>query len=239
LKQNWITSNKEKALPNLLAWVLSIMTSVSPIGRTTYIPEDLETKAEQISRYESIARDAIEVVFDPNERPAYDGPDGRIRTIETLFAISFYESGGWKKGVDFGEGPLSKGDHDGSWCLGQINLGRADKNGNTPRRILISPQGGIKFVFDNSEGWSGPDLVQDRKKCFRASLAIMRSSLGACSYLPLEKRLSQYASGHCSKGGVESKRRMNLALWWWVSKKPTFDDQGALEFLSSTTKASD
>lgn len=208
------------------------MTSVAPIGRQTYTAEDTETPIEQQARFESIARDAAEVVFNPNEKPAYDGPDARIRSLQTLLAISFYESGGWKKGVDFGEGPLSKGDKGGSWCLGQINLGRANEMGETPKRVVITPQGGIRFVFDGSAGWSGPDLVKDRKKCFRVSLAAMRSSLGACAYLPIEKRLSQYASGSCAKGSIESKQRMGLALWWSVSKKPSFLDQEMVDLLA-------
>ena len=47
------------------------------------------------------------------------------------------------------------------------------------------------------EGWTGHDLVTDRRLCFRAGLHILRSSFGVCHALPVDDRLSAYATGHC------------------------------------------
>lgn len=211
----------------VIAWIVSLMTSVAPLGRPQYIPEAKESVEEMAARYDSIAQDAIEVVFDPNEKPVFSGPYARIKTLEVMLATSFFESG-WRKDVDFGEGKHSKGDGGGSWCLNQINLGplsKTSKYEGTPKRIIVTSGGGILFTDHRSEeGWSGVDLVTDRKKCFYAALAVMRSSFAACRSYPLNERLRQYASGKCENGAIESRRRMGLAMRWMTVKVPTFKD---------------
>jgi hypothetical protein len=49
-----------------------------------------------------------------------------------------------------------------------------------------------------AEGWTWQELVADREKCFRAGLRIARRSFSACRSLPIEHRLSAYATGSCS-----------------------------------------
>lgn len=209
---------------------MSLMVSVAPPGRKLYIPEAQETVEEATSRYEDIARDTAYVVWDPQEKPIFHGSRGRVRTALVLYAVILYESG-FRKDVDNGEGPMSKGDGGQSWCLNQIKLGKKDSDGNTPTRIVVTPGGGFKLTNKPTEGWSGQDLVDDRQKCFHAALAILRSSFAACSSLPIENRLNQYASGHIDQGEEASQRRMGLALLWMGRKMPKFKDADVMGWL--------
>ena len=217
-------------MEQVIAWLLSLMVSVAPPGRKSYIPEAQETVEEATSRYEDIAKDTAFVVWDPQEKPIFHGSRGRIRTAMVLYAVISYESA-FRLDVDTGEGPMSKGDGGASWCLNQVNLGKKDKVGNTPIRIVVNVGGGYKFTTNQDEGWSGQDLVDDRQKCFHAALAILRSSFAACSALPIESRLNQYASGHCDRGAEASHRRMGLALLWMGRKLPTFKDVDVMGWL--------
>jgi hypothetical protein len=210
---------------------MSLMVSVAPLGRKMYIPEAQETVEEATSRYEDIARDTAYVVWDPQESPIFHGSRGRIRTAIVLYAVISYESA-FRLDVDTGEGPMSKGDGGASWCLNQVNLGKKDKNGNTPNRIIVNIGGGYKFTNKPDEGWGGQDLVNDRQKCFHAALAILRSSFAACSSLPIESRLNQYASGHCDKGEEASRLRMGLALLWMGRRLPKFKDSDVMGWVA-------
>lgn len=209
---------------------MSLMVSVAPPGRKLYIPEAQETVEEATTRYEDIARDTAYVVWDPLEKPIFRGSRGRIRTTLVLYAVISYESA-FRKDVDTGEGPMSKGDGGKSWCLNQVNLGKKDGLGNTPYRIVVNIGGGYKFTTKPDEGWSGQDLVDDRQKCLHAALAVLRSSFSACSALPIESRLDQYASGHCDRGEEASQRRMGLALLWMSRKMPSFKDDDVMGWL--------
>lgn len=211
---------------------MALMVAVAPPGRKLYIPEAQESVKEATARYESIAKDVLEVAWDPQEKPIFPGSRGRSRTAMVLLAVITFESA-FRKDVDLGEGKLSKGDGGKSWCLNQINLGVGDANGNTPNRIVVNIGGGYKFTSNPLEGWSGQDLVQDRQKCFHAALSILRSSFLACSALPLEDRLRQYASGHCDKGEEASHRRMGLAMLWMGRKLPKFRDAEVISWLST------
>jgi hypothetical protein len=222
-------------LEKVIAWIVSLIASVAPLDRPQYIPEARETVEETQERYESIARNLIEVVYDQNENPLFPGARGRQRTITVVLAAATFESS-FRRDVDFGEGKFSRGDHGKSWCLNQLNLGVADPEGITPNRILVTSSGGYKFVpKTHEEGWTGTELVQDRTKCFRAALAVLRSSFASCRSLnlPLEDRLRVYASGDCEKGSEASHRRMGLALRWMSTKKPDFTDSDVFKWLKS------
>jgi hypothetical protein len=148
-----------------------------------------ETTEDTTARYESIARDAATVAYDEGEEPLFPGAHGRAETAVLMLAIASLESA-FKKTVDDGVG---RGDHGRSYCLMQIHVG----DGTT------------------REGWSGPDLVADRARCFRAALHVLRGSFAACHRLPLEDRMSAYASGHCFEGAEVSRVRIGRALGWW------------------------
>ena len=225
-------------MDQVIAWILSLMTSVSPVGRPQYVPEAKESVEEATVRYDSIAKDVIDVVFDPNEKPLFSGAKARIKTVSVLLAVANFESG-FRRDVDLGIGPRSKGDSGASWCLNQINLGKVDLKGNTPRRIVVSIGKGFKFTKDKDIGWSGPDLVADRKKCFRAALALMRSSFASCgNNIPLDEKLQVYGSGSCGKGILGSKRRMRLAFIW-ASRAPDLKDQAIIDLVAQEKNTED
>jgi hypothetical protein len=154
----------------------------------------LESNEHVLARYGSIARDVAGVALDENESPVFDGPDSRTETALLMLAVASYESS-FSKRVDDG---IRRGDHGLSYCLMQIRVGtRATR-----------------------EGWSGPQLIEDRKLCFRAALHLLQASFTACRRLPLDDRLSAYASGHCFADAKISRSRLGRARAWWESHEP-------------------
>jgi hypothetical protein len=222
-------------LDTVFAWILSLIVSVAPVGRTQFHPEAKETEQETTDRYNDIAKDVVAVVYDPNEKPLFSGPNGREKTVDVMLAIATYESS-FRKDVDFGLGKYGKGDGGRSWCMMQVMLGRAETNGKTRQRIFVRPDGWMGYSTDPAIGWGGEDLVRDRKNCFRASLAVLRTSFQACSRNAMKDKLSLYASGKCdSNGGPEASRiRMGLAMRWMDTKKPSFLDADVANWLNPT-----
>jgi hypothetical protein len=191
---------------NIFTWLFAMMTSMSPVNKQTQ-----ETQIEATARYESIIKDTVEIAFDESQKPLFDGDNGRIKTAATMIGIDYFESN-YSKDVDVGS---LRGDHNRSWCIAQINL-----NGG---RIKVNDDGSFKYFFGNeTEGWSGRDLVNDRKKCFKAQLAILRASF-KCDNSENYK-LNAYASGKCNLGGEASFNRMTLARKFW-SQTELKDDE--------------
>jgi hypothetical protein len=133
-------------------------------------------------RYDSIARDAIAVAL--SEPPIYSGARGRERTVALMLAVAMHESA-LRLDVDDG---TTRGDDGRSWCLGQINIGAG-----------------------TVDGWSGPDLVADRRKCFTVMHRMLRQSLSACRALPVAERLSSYTAGTCTSAGGRKASRIRMA----------------------------
>jgi hypothetical protein len=158
------------------------------VGWVPVYAQPQESRDEVMDRYESIARDAATVALDPDETPLFDGPDARAKTALLMLSIASFESG-YRKRVDDGR---SRGDSGKSFCLMQIRVGTSATH----------------------EGWTGPDLVEDRTRCFRAALRILRNSFGICHSSPVEDRLSAYASGSCTAGTEASRRRILRARDW-------------------------
>lgn len=186
------------------AWVFAILLLISPPERRSefqkntsrVLPtEQRETTEEGRARYEAIARDLTAVVFEEETKPLFPGKRGRERTVAVVLAVAQLESG-FRKDVDLGAGRLGRGDHGRSWCLMQVQAGTT---GTVPSGSAIT------------RGYTGADLVADRKKCFRAGIEMLRQSLSACKDQPLKDRLAVYASGSCDKGLAESRVRMALA----------------------------
>lgn len=144
-----------------------------------------------LARYETIARDLAVVALDPSEKPLFEGPTGRARTALLLAAVASMESD-FRKSVDTGK---LRGDNGRSWCILQVQV-----YGKTPQQ------------------WTGQDLVDDRKRCLRAGLSVMRESFRICRALPLEYRLSGYTSGSCYEEPL-AKARTRRAFSYW-KKKP-------------------
>lgn len=224
------------ALEIVIAWIVGLLVAVSPIGRAQYYPDAKENTEATTARYTSITNDLIDVVYDPAEKPLFTGPKGRAQTVMVLLAIASFESGGFRKDVDLGLGKYAKGDGGRSWCLEQVQLSQAGPNGKTARRILVHPNGTFSFTTDPNQGWGGEDLVKDRKKCFRAGLAVARASFGACGNIETKDKLKAYAAGNCSDDGVAASRsRMGLAMRWMTSKMPTFTDSEVLAWKAAAS----
>jgi hypothetical protein len=175
----------------LSAWLVGVMMTTLPPGRAQP-PDAAETVEEGKARYGEIADALANVVLDPSEPSLWRGPSGRARTAALVLAVSYLESG-WRKDVDLGQGKHARGDDGNSWCMMQMHVGR----GTT------------------LEGWTGPDLVASREKCFRAGLHALRRSQRACRSRPIEEMLNAYASGTCTRGAAESRQRVGLAMRWY------------------------
>lgn len=218
-------------LAALHAWILGFMIAVAAPGRTTYYTEAQESQAEAMARYDSIAQDLVDVVYDPATTPLFKGPDGRSRTVTILLSLALYESG-FMKNVDQGVGKFARGDHGNSWCLLQLNVG----SGRTIRWNAKFDRA-VKYTDDPAdivEGFTGPEMVQDRKKCFIAGLRNLRSSFNSCRGLPFDQSLRAYGSGSCEKGGKASAVRMHTAMKFWDQSKAarTWSDDDIVQILA-------
>jgi hypothetical protein len=71
-------------------------------------------------------------------------------------------------------------------------------------------------------------LVRDRRECFREGLKIIRGSFLSCRELPLDERLSSYASGSCDRGHDKSKQRVRTGMQWFSHSTRSFKDVDAV-----------
>lgn len=204
----------------VIKWVMSFMTKHAPPGRKTYYVEAQETKEEAEKRYRSIAEDLVEVVYDPNTKPAFQGKTGRARTISVMLGIMLYESG-FGKHVDFGVGKYGRGDNGNSWCLMQMNVGkgRAWARGGGWNIKHDRPWRYGDKKEDIVIGASGPEMVKDRRKCFTEGLRLIKLSFRSCRKQPFNLKLLVYASGKCDPtikaAVVGSRLRMKAATKFW------------------------
>jgi hypothetical protein len=178
----------------LVTYLVAAMVAWIP-PRAHELGDPPEPRADALVRYESIARDLATVVADESESPLFGGPDARAQTALVMLSVASFESS-YAREVDFGIG-RGVGDAGNSWCLMQLRVGRG-----TTR-----------------EGWTGRELVEDRTKCFRAALHLLRGSFNACQKLPLFDRLSAYAIGRCQRDLFKSHSRVSRAFGWWDRHK--------------------
>ena len=94
---------------------------------------------------------------------------------------------------------------------------------STPSRIVLEGDG-FEITRDQNRGHSGQDLIASRELCFTAGLRIIRRSFVACKRLPMEERLSAYASGNCENGRESSRRRMGAAIRWLIQNPSPVND---------------
>jgi hypothetical protein len=160
------------------------------------------------ARYTEIASDLAAVTFDEEETPLFAGESGRAETALLLASIAAHEST-FRKDVDDGR---VRGDSGRSWCFMQLHIG------------------GGKTV----DGWTGQDLIADRRKCFRAGLHIARWSFHTCTGIPLGEKLSAYASGSCGKS-AESRQMVTRAMAYF-KRKPVRDSTFYVERSTSLFK---
>jgi hypothetical protein len=194
----------------IVSWLFALMVAFAPPDKTSkafQFPGHEETAEQKSARYQSIAEDLYDVVYDPDVEPVYAGPKGRRRTALLVLAIAFHESG-FAHDVDIGpcylgkDGTSARCDHGKSACVMQLHIGE----GTTP------------------EGYTQADLFADRKKCFRAALARIRSSLGECKHLDEKHRLNAYASGVCTRGDEQSEELSALVDKFGAKVAPPPED---------------
>ncbi|HED37378.1 MAG TPA: hypothetical protein ENI76_03920, partial [Ignavibacteria bacterium] len=153
-----------------------------PPGRS-YVKDAKETSEDGKIRYGEISNAMISVAYDPSEHPLFIGKYGRAKTLALLASIAWFESG-YRRDVDLGLGKLSRGDSGKSWCMMQIMLGRPDPvTGMTRKRVLLT-NNSFKLISRKNPHWDsaygGTDLINNRIKCFRAGLHLIRNSFHAC-----------------------------------------------------------
>lgn len=208
-------------LSSVTAWLVSLMVMAAPPGRKIYYPEAQETETEALVRYQSIAKDITEVVYSPETKPLFKGVDGRARTASFILSIMSHESA-FMKHVDYNLGKYARGDQGKSWCSMQILIGTGrTKSWNTKYDRPALPNDPEDQV---REGYSGEELIADRKLCISEGLKIVRQSFYACGNVPIQERLRSYASGSCEKGLQASKNRVNTALFFYGKFKRDFTD---------------
>lgn len=219
-----IPSEEIVVAEKVVAWILSFITTAAPVGRPQPVPE---TPEETKARYEAIAWDLADVVYDPMNPSLFEGEDGRSKTAAVLLSIMKHESD-FRRDVDLNLGSVSRGDRGRSWCMMQINIGKGQtKPWNYTKGRFAYPK---EMDSDDviQDGWTGEELIQDRRKCILTGLRIAKTSMDACKSLPLEDQLRVYASGSCAKGGRASRARMKGGLSWYAKHTPTFKDADAL-----------
>lgn len=214
-----------------ILWVMMFITMHAPPGRPQFIEEAKETKEEATARYESIGTDIHEVL--KTDKPLFGGKHGKARTTAVILSLMLHESG-FRKDVDTGIGTQARGDHGNSWCMLQQNVGRGrtlawNIKQDRPAYAICKPEqvSSTRYPCDQADdvhpGYTGPELVADRKNCIRAGLRAMRMSFAACRSLPTADWLRSYASGSCTGGSEASARRMNLAMTWFSNHRPETD----------------
>lgn len=168
------------------AWLTSVLTALAPAPMYGIV--DSEEPAARAARIESIATDIADVVYDPTETPIFMGPNARNKTAAIVAVFAVEEGMNLHHSIDAG---TRRGDSGRSYCIMQINVGK----GKT------------------LEGWTGQDLIADRKKCIRAGLHALRRSYWYCSRNDERERFAVYASGNCDVGRGISRRRYDRAMW--------------------------
>lgn len=207
------------------------MVAVAPTNLKQSHAEAKETTNEAQARYESIAADTASVMFNPSNPPLFAGPHGRAKTASVAMGIMFYESS-FRRDVDYGLGTAGLGDGGTSFCLMQVKTG-SGRTGTWNKAHHRFKQWGDDPA-DLVEGWTGRELVQDRKKCIEAGYRVMATSFSMCRHLPVPEWLRAYASGNCDDdgGGAEkSEARMNFGINWFNRHQPTFVDADILSSL--------
>ena len=150
-------------MESLVSYLVVAMLAWVP----AYAHAPFESSGQVLERYESIARDLATVALDESEPPLFTGVDSRTETALVMLSVASFESS-FSKSVDDG---IRRGDRGLSYCLMQIHVG----NGVT------------------REGWTGQQLIEDRKQCFRAALHILQHSFSACRALAVDDRFGHAA----------------------------------------------
>lgn len=214
----------------VIAWLVSFMVALAPHRNYSGAYKAAqETPEDTDARYQSIANDITEVVWDPTNPPLFKGAHGRARSAAILLSVMRHESV-FRRDVDFGEGEMSRGDGGKSWCLLQIEVGtgRSQAWNETKNRFAYPSDPKADKILP---GFTGEEMVKERKNCILTGYRYMRVSFSACGFLPIQDALSMYASGSCDAGRQASEDRMKMGINWYNKHRPEFDDREAYNFL--------
>jgi len=204
----------------LIVWILTMMNAVAPPHREHHIPEARETHAQADERYRQIAEAIVDASYEEGVKPIFGGERGRATTA-MMVATMFYMESGFRRDVDLGTSRVRMrrvglNDFGRSWCMGQINLGvRKAKNEEKDKF-------GETSVNTTAEGWTGPELLNDRRKCVKATINLLRASFNSCRHLEMEERLAAYAAGTCDSdvGRAAARVRFNTFRRWSSRDRP-------------------
>lgn len=219
------------------AWILSFMVTAAPPGRKVYYPEGQETKDEAVVRYEAVAQDIVDVVYSPHVTPLFKGPNGRAQTVSVILSVMLHESS-FMRHVDLGLGKYARGDHGQSWCSMQLRIGEGKTmRWNIKHDRPVAWNDPKEEIFD---GYTGDELIANRKLCISEGLHILRVSFGGTKGLPLDDRLRVYASGDRNKGAEASRNRMRTAMQLFAKTTKTrdFTDADVMHLLAESHKPS-
>jgi len=158
---------------DLATYTYALLLAIAPLKGPMTWGGVTETVEERRERFASFARDYAAVV---EERK--DLGMSQRDAVRWLVAIARHE-GALARAVDLGVGKWSRGDHGNSFCSLQIKTGRTGKT---------------------KEGWTGEELLADRRKCARVGLRLMLGSIGLCKSNGPSGWLSGYAAGNCVTG---------------------------------------
>lgn len=206
---------------SVVAYLLAYMEAFAPNPERVYksFPTARESAEERATRFRSMAEDAAAVAMDENNPNLYPeaGEIGRVHSALVLIAISRYESN-YRKDIDKGIPPFGLGDNGRSFCSMQIMMHRGQTRPYDPvsRAFVAKPGPGI-------EVFKGPELLANRRVCYRVGLRTVKHSYGACGQNHLA-RFRSYASGSCDKAANISARRVRHIEGYWESHR--FVDEG-------------
>jgi hypothetical protein len=218
----------------IILWILSAMNVMAPPHRHHYEVLANESYEQADARYREIAEAIVDESFAGT--PVFDGRHARINT-SMLVATMFVMESGLRRDVDLGIGSArlrhaGLNDFGRSWCMGQIMLGyKRMVDPNDPDESVDTS------IKTTPEGWTGPELVADRRKCVRATINALKRSMSTCWKLPVAQQLSVYAAGNCESetGRRLSERRMNVFLRWQTRDRPKLVDEDVIKELRDGT----
>lgn len=186
-------------------WLASLVLMMYPPNKMH--PNDLDKQEEYKTHVNEVVKDIQEIIYDPNHKSWFGGRWGRAQEAALTTIIAAEESGGFNPDVESGK---VRGDSGASWCLMAMNIGR----GRT------------------SEGWTGPELIADRKKCITAGVNAMQRSMNSCRKFGMLSGLSPYNTGRCIRNERISVSRISRATYF-VNKKVPIDDDVINEMLGA------
>lgn len=201
----------------VVAWIFALMSFLAPPEKLTAAPHVQlpgweETLEQRTERYESIAKDIFEVVYDVSAKLPYRGKRGRAQSTALLVAIAFMESG-FMPDVD--KGPCYRKGSFRTRCDGGLSAGMWQARLGEGETLLS---------IHGVDGLKQADLFKDRKTQVRIALHMVNRSFKTCRLLGPEAVLNVYSSGSCSRGQKPASARLALAKRAYAARPPTWKE---------------